>query len=61
MVKKVFPLINHDLYKKAVEEYARLNDYGIEPFRNITTSKYKLHDSDRIKPLLKEPIIDEGE
>lgn len=61
MAKKVFPLINFDLYKKAVEEYAHLNDYGIEPFRNPFTSKYKLSDVDHSKPLLKEPIIDEGE
>jgi hypothetical protein len=60
MVKKVFPLINHDLYKKAVEEYARLNDYGIEPFRDPFTSKYKLSCIDHSKPLLKEPVIDEG-
>jgi hypothetical protein len=61
MVKKVFPLINFDLYKKTIEEYIHLNDYGIEPFRNLFTSKYSLSCIDYSKPLLKEPVIDEGE
>lgn len=61
MAKKVFPLIDHDLYKKTIEEYVHLNEYGIEPFRNPFTSKYKLSCIDHSKPLLKEPVIDEGE
>lgn len=61
MAKKVFPLINFDLYKKTIEEYVHLNDYGIEPFRNLFTSKYSLSCIDHSKPLLKEPVIDEGE
>jgi hypothetical protein len=60
MAKKVFPLIDHDLYKKTVEEYVHLNEYGIEPFRNLFTSKYSLSSIDYSKTLLKEPVIDEG-
>jgi hypothetical protein len=61
MAKKVFPLIDHDLYKKTIEEYVHLNEYGIEPFRDQSTSKYKFSCIDHSKPLLKEPVIDEGE
>jgi hypothetical protein len=58
MAKKVLPLINHDLYKETVEIFTHLNEYGIEPYNKPINNKYGIQHH---KPILAEPIIDEGE